>query len=133
MRSPTPQFRTGNAVADRSLFDPSPIEAIRELADKAEADQILGGYFRNARLQIERVEQHAAAGDLDALARQIHAIIGTSGTFGFKGIERHGRRIEQACEAGDKSRAVTLVRDLRHTAEASWAQYYARYGQPGGN
>lgn len=131
MRSQSPTLRTGTSVADRSLFDPSPIEAIRELADKAEAESILGGYFRNARLQIERVEAHAAAGDLDSLARQIHAIIGTSGTFGFKGIERHGRRIEQACESGDRTRAVTLARDLRNVAEASWAQYRARYGQPG--
>jgi HPt (histidine-containing phosphotransfer) domain-containing protein len=124
-------LRTGAAVADRGLFDPSPIEAIRELANKAEADSILGGYFRNARQQVERVEAHAAAGDLEALARQVHAIIGTSGTFGFRGIERHGRRIEQAIENGDRTRAILLARDLRTAAEASWAQYRAHYGQPG--
>ncbi|WP_420242507.1 Hpt domain-containing protein [Roseiterribacter gracilis] len=131
MRSPSTSPRTGGTVADRSLFDPAPIEAIRELADKAEADAIVGGYFRNTRQQIERVEAHAAAADLDALARQIHAIIGTSSTFGFRGIERHGRRIEQAIENGDRTRAITLARDLRTAAEASWAQFHRRYGQPG--
>jgi HPt (histidine-containing phosphotransfer) domain-containing protein len=131
MRSQSPSLRTGSTVTDRSLFDPSPIEAIRELADKAEADSILGGYFRNARLQIERVEAHAAASDLDSLARQVHAIIGTSGTFGFRGIERHGRRIEQAIESGDRARAIALSRDLRTMAEASWAQFRELYGQPG--
>jgi HPt (histidine-containing phosphotransfer) domain-containing protein len=131
MRSPSTTLRTGSAVADRGLFDPSPIEAIRELAGKSEANSTVGGYFRNARLQVERVEAHAAAGDIDALARQVHAIIGTSGTFGFRGIERHGRRIEQAIASGDRTRAVALARDLRNAAEASWAQYRARYGQPG--
>ncbi|MDB5368395.1 MAG: hypothetical protein JWM77_4322 [Rhodospirillales bacterium] len=131
MRSSSSSLRTGAAVADRGLFDPSPIEAIRELTDKAEADALLGGYFRNARLQLERVEALAAAGDLDTLARQIHAIIGTSSTFGFRGIERHGRRVEQAIESGDRARAVTLARDLRTMAEASWAQFRQRYGRPG--
>jgi Hpt domain len=131
MRGPSTTIRTGFQVADRGLFDPSPIEAIRELADRAEADAILSGYFRNSRLQVERVESLAEHGDFEALARQVHAIIGTSGTFGFRGIERHGRRIEQAIESGDRSRVVALARDLRGVAEASWAQYRRRYGRPG--
>jgi HPt (histidine-containing phosphotransfer) domain-containing protein len=65
--------------------------------------------------KLERIESLAAAGDLKALARELHTLAGSAGTFGLPKVSAAARAAEEAVFLQARELELRL-RALRHEA-----------------
>ena len=106
--------------------DPSALKGLRELGDAAAVRDIIEGFVKDSGERLAGLRAAASSGDADALAAMAHALKGSSGTLGAKGVERLAARLEAMGREKRVEEAAPLVESLE--AEISEAVDLLRAG-----
>ena len=84
------------------------------MSPREELEALVAEYRASLPAKLERIESLAAAGDLKALARELHTLAGSAGTFGLPQVSAAARAAEEAVfEQGELERRLQA---LRHEA-----------------
>lgn len=73
---------------------------------------LLPGYLANRRKDLERIRDHLAQGDFNALRIIGHDLKGSGGAYGIPPLSELGGRLEQAALANDAEAASRLRAEL---------------------
>ncbi|MCM2303403.1 MAG: PAS domain S-box protein, partial [Elusimicrobia bacterium] len=92
--------------------DPSALKGLRELGDDDSVREIIEGFAKDAEARLAGLRAAAAAGDAAALESLAHALKGSSGTLGAKGVERTAARLEAMGREKRVEEAASLVESL---------------------
>jgi HPt (histidine-containing phosphotransfer) domain-containing protein len=76
-----------------------------------ELRDLIPRFLANRRIEVEKLRDAVARGDLEAARRIGHGLKGVGGGYGFDEISRFGAEIERRARAGGHDLA-TLVREL---------------------
>jgi CheY-like chemotaxis protein len=90
-------------------IDAGCLETLTAVMEPAEVRDFLEMYLGEAE---ERMARMAAAGDLESIAEDAHALIGTSGNVGAWQVSDLARSIELACRSGHAEAARRLLPQL---------------------
>ncbi len=113
----------GTAVPEPSTPEPSapgadalPETIASALAGRGERfDSIIVSFADKLGSQLDAMDQHLAAGDLEALAKLAHWLKGSAGSVGFSGFTEPAATLEQAAKKGDTKLAaerITFVKEM---------------------
>lgn len=112
---------TGEEVADAApqtgaVTETMPDSIASVLAGRGERfDSIIVSFADKLGSQIDAMDQHLAAGDLDELAKLAHWLKGSAGSVGFSGFTEPAATLEQAAKKGDTALAaerITFVKEM---------------------
>ncbi len=82
---------------------------------REELEALVSEYRASLPAKLERIEALAAAGDLKALARELHTLGGSAGTFGLPRVGDAARAAEDAV-FGEGAELRLRLQALRHEA-----------------
>ena len=85
-------------MSDRIIIRPDP-----DIADLAP------DYLEGKRAELAAMSDLLAAGDLEAIAKQAHRILGTAASYGFTDLGRMAGELEQAAQNGNRESVQDLV------------------------
>ncbi|MEE4191612.1 MAG: Hpt domain-containing protein, partial [Halieaceae bacterium] len=112
---------TGEEVAETAPQTGAAAETMPDsiasvLAGRGERfDSIIVSFADKLGSQIDAMDQHLAAGDLDELAKLAHWLKGSAGSVGFGGFTEPAATLEQAAKKGDTELAaerITFVKEM---------------------
>jgi PAS domain S-box-containing protein len=83
-------------------------------------DMLIDTFLTGAGERLAKITESAKTGDMDAVKREAHAMVSTSGGVGAAQLSALARNLEQACVAGDTAAAAALIRDLQDAAEPTF-------------
>jgi PAS domain S-box-containing protein len=101
----------GRSANDPALDRPQ-LEALAKCLPAEGLRQMLAAFLDQIEAQIPAIADLSAGGDLAALAREAHILVGCAGNFGARRLSRLAREIEAACQAGDAAGAARGVARL---------------------
>jgi CheY-like chemotaxis protein len=87
----------------------------------AKLEGFIALYLADVESHLLRICEAARNGDFAAVARDSHAVVGTSGTLGAMQTSALARRVEEACRSGEQDRVHMLIAELREAGKASSA------------
>jgi signal transduction histidine kinase/CheY-like chemotaxis protein/HPt (histidine-containing phosphotransfer) domain-containing protein len=79
---------------------------------------VIALYLADADLYLERIARARAKDDMQAVAREAHNLVSTSGNLGALKVSKMARTLEAACRRGDR-RVYPLISDLSEACVAS--------------
>lgn len=97
---------------DDSPFDPAAIDRLIADTSAAAAPVLIEAYLEDVETTLARIKDAAATGDLTALGRAAHCLVGNSGTYGAVAVQRAASTVERACLASDTDAALAAVGNL---------------------
>jgi len=115
-------------TADEAVLDTRLLDS---LAAQVPADvfrSLLDNWLNNTATGVDRVAALAAAGDAAGLARQLHRLAGTAGTFGAHRLGGEARRMEEACAAHGLETVRAMVPAFQDVARRTLDAVRARFG-----
>jgi len=77
---------------------------------------LIDTWLAGAAERLEKIAQGVAAGDLEAMKREAHAMISTAGGVGAAQLAAIARDLEQACAEGRADAATGLAQRLKEAA-----------------
>lgn len=86
--------------------EPIPVRVEPELED------IVPIFLERRRQEVQRLREHLAQGDYEAIALAGHSMKGTGGGYGFTAISEMGARLERAGKEGDADAVTGLIAEL---------------------
>ncbi len=101
-------------------LDLVPVRQLRDMMGAQPFDRLLGQFLDNSRARLARIETALAGGDHNALTRDVHDMISTSGGFGCRALVRLGRDLEQALREDDAETTARLGANLLRMAPGTW-------------
>ncbi|HVJ53346.1 MAG TPA: response regulator [Aliidongia sp.] len=116
---PVPEVLPEPAAADAPALDETRLETLQQFVSAPEFAELVNAFIEGTTARLERIDELAAAKDLDGLAREAHDLISTAGNFGARRLEAMARRLETICHAGDRDRLDELRSALNEAAEAA--------------
>jgi DNA-binding NarL/FixJ family response regulator len=115
--------------AEPALLDERPLASFKAQVSPEDFRSLVSDWLEATAARIEAVSSLTTDGDLPRLARELHALAGTAGTFGAHRLGDMARQLEQACISRDEDtlrERVGAFRDLGHrTVEAMQARFLA--------
>jgi HPt (histidine-containing phosphotransfer) domain-containing protein len=105
-----------NAPGAHAATETLPDSIASVLAGRGERfDSIIVSFADKLGSQIDAMDQHLAAGDLDELAKLAHWLKGSAGSVGFGSFTEPAATLEQAAKKGDTELAaerITFVKEM---------------------
>ena len=77
---------------------------------------LIDGWLGGTAERFEKIASAAAAGEIEALRREAHAMISTAGGVGAARLANLARDLEQACVKGDATAVAGLAHRLQEAA-----------------
>ena len=116
-------------------FDPTAIDRLIADTSAAAAPMLIEAYLEDVETTLARVEDAAGSGDLTALGRAAHCLVGNSGTYGALAVQRAASAVERACQAADATTAMAAVGDLMSAGRnvSGYLERYLNDGAPARN
>ena len=114
------------------VFDPSYLTDVAAALTPERLTALLDSYFVHTDGQLTKIEALLASNDVEAIATEAHALVGSSGSFGAVQFSAVSRALEQAIKSGQFDAVPTLVSDLRTASDRASAALAAWLkAQPG--
>jgi CheY-like chemotaxis protein/HPt (histidine-containing phosphotransfer) domain-containing protein len=106
--------RGGSAAAMDATaeLDIARLDGIATMLEPTDLVELVGMYFAETEERLSRIRERSTGGDLAALAREAHTLIGVAGNLGAMRVENLAREVERACKAGEATEAVRLAAEL---------------------
>ena len=98
--------------APDAAFDPTAIERLIADTSAAAAPMLIRAYLDDVETTLVRIEDAAKAGDVVALGRAAHCLVGNSGTYGAVAVQTAASAVEMACRKSDADAAMAAVSGL---------------------
>jgi CheY-like chemotaxis protein len=99
----------GNAPAG---FDAARLQELRAVLPVATLREVLVLFAEDANARLPALRSLAAGGDLAALGREAHLLLGMAANVGAQRLAHAAAAVEAACRAADRAIAVRLAADL---------------------
>lgn len=99
------------------VFDPSYLSDVAAALTPDRLTALLDSYFVHTNEQLTKIEAQLASGDVEAIAPEVHALVGSSGSFGAVHFSAVARALEQAIKSGQFDAVPALVADLREASD----------------
>jgi signal transduction histidine kinase/CheY-like chemotaxis protein len=109
------------ALADAPAIDTAHIETIKQIVSPPEFAELAAAFVESTSARVDRIDQFAAAGDLESVIRETHDLVSTAGNFGARQLEALARHAECLCRSGNHDQLHTLLPTLRAAADAALA------------
>jgi HPt (histidine-containing phosphotransfer) domain-containing protein len=110
------------------LLDPEQIKMLLESGADESIElfvEILGMFEEESQAKFLEMQSAVDAGNHEALGRAVHALAGSSANIGGRVTWLKAREIENLCKAGEGTKAIALLGDLRETYDATVVQMKA--------
>ena len=104
--------QTAEPAATATVIDRSILADLREVMED-DFPRVLSSYLQNAPLQVQRLEQAARAGDIDAMVRPAHSLKSSSANVGALQVSELAKEIELAARESRRTAAVAALPELR--------------------
>ncbi len=100
-------------------LDPAVLDNLRQLSKGSDEflREVTTLYLADSPLRLEAIRKAVQANDSAALAAAAHALKGSSGNVGAKGVQELAARIERIARAGKIDGALTVVDELTRECE----------------
>src|SRR5258708_29451631 len=108
------------------LLDDVRLTMLQSVMPPESLREFLGLFLEQTDERAARIEAASAAGDLAALGREAHSLLGAAGNVGAVGVSRLAQALETACRAGEREAAERLGGGLLTAANLTTAAPYAR-------
>ena len=76
------------------------------------ARELTDFFLGETRQRLDRMAEHAGAGNLPALEAEAHSLSGSAETYGIQSLGNKARDLESFCISGDAGRARDLMAEL---------------------
>jgi len=100
------------------VLDPSQVEDLREIDDRAMLARLVGMYLSKTPDRIKLLRAHVAAKNFMEISREAHTLKGASGSIGAARVADTCAQIEVARKAKDEKR----LEELMDALEAEYAR-----------
>jgi signal transduction histidine kinase/CheY-like chemotaxis protein/HPt (histidine-containing phosphotransfer) domain-containing protein len=97
-------------------LDTDHLEKLGTLLPAPKLRELLRSYLGTADKQTALVGAYSAQGDLEALRREAHTIVGCAGNFGALRLSELARELEIACLAGERASAERLAGEVHEAS-----------------
>jgi PAS domain S-box-containing protein len=108
--------RKEDAPVEAPILDQERLAKLEQAMSPTGFRTLLDGWLGGATERLEKIARSAAAGDLETLKREAHAMISTAGGVGAARLSAIARDLEQACVNRDAAVAAGLARRLAEAA-----------------
>ena len=119
--SPADGVTDPDAAQAVPVLDHQVLNDLREVMEE-EFVRLLYTYIKNAPTQLERLEEAARAGDVDAMVRPAHSLKSSSANVGAMRVSDLAREIEHAAREARRTAAAAALPDLRDAFEQAVAE-----------
>lgn len=109
--------------------DEAAVQQIQSMVPQAQFAALLASFLTASRERAARIQDALETGDLPRLARDVHDLISTSGSFGCRGVMEQAREMEQAIRAQDKAKVAALGPTLLAEACQAWSYLEQRFAK----
>jgi HPt (histidine-containing phosphotransfer) domain-containing protein len=109
-----------------TVIDATCLATLDSMMEPEDVREFLQLYLDQTDARVDRILQFSSEGDLSAVAREAHTLVGTSGNVGAKQVSTLARSLEEACKAGDCDAAKDYVASLRQASGAASTALRAR-------
>ncbi|MFT4242182.1 MAG: ATP-binding protein [Acidovorax sp.] len=114
---------------ERLDFDPSFLDEMRQSLPPARLQSLLGMFEQDCLDRLQRMDQAAAASDLERLRKEAHDLGGTVGSFGLQRLGEVAQTLETAIKQGENAQDLgPLLQELRDCALRSLDALRAAHG-----
>ncbi|MGQ9368595.1 response regulator [Azospirillum sp. ST 5-10] len=113
--------RWTEAAGEPPLLDESVLAALDALGAGDEMTLVIGGFLKQGRDCLRRIDELAAAGAHAELAEQAHQLVSAAGNLGLRRMQALAESLERACRSGDGRTAGALAARLQAAGPPSWA------------
>lgn len=103
------------------VFDPSYLTDVVSALTPDRLMALLDSYFVHTNGQLAKIEALLASNDIEAIAPEAHALVGSSGSFGAVHCSTVARALEQAIKSQQFDTVPALVVDLRKASDRASA------------
>ncbi len=103
------------------IFDPTYLTDVAAALTPDRLTALLDSYFVHTNGQLNKIEALLASNDIEAIAPEAHALVGSSGSFGAVHFSTLARRLEQAIKSQQFDTVPVLVADLRKASDRASA------------
>ncbi len=110
------------AAPSPGAIDRDCLGKLQSLFPAPDIHEFLNSYLTSIEERMGNIARHAAAGELGALAREAHTIVGVAGNVGATRVSELAAAIERACSAGDGAAATGLAQDVREASNIASAE-----------
>jgi len=103
------------SVTERPAVDETVIEQLAGITDAqgfSVLGELLNAFLAAVPVRLEGLDRAVSRNDLKAVADQAHALIGSSASFGARGMADLCRELRHAAEQGDLHASGALVQSL---------------------
>jgi CheY-like chemotaxis protein len=118
-------------TASTAAIDPDRLAALEAIMDPEDVCEFLTLYLDNTGARVASIRDFSARGDLAALGREAHTIIGTAGSVGAMRLSELAAELQTACEAGESDSAGRLAGELCDASTEATAALHAWLGKQG--
>jgi PAS domain S-box-containing protein len=108
--------RKEEAAVDTPILDEQRLANLEQRMSPAGFRALIDTWLAGAAERLEKIAQGVAAGDLEAMKREAHAMISTAGGVGAAQLAAIARDLEQACAEGRADAATGLAQRLKEAA-----------------
>jgi len=99
-------------MSDEIHFDPTAIDKLRHLGGEKFVGDMIALFFQYAPQRLEAARSAAGAGDLQAVARAVHALKSSAGQIGARQVQDLAARIEKLATENQAEGAKALLSSL---------------------
>jgi PAS domain S-box-containing protein len=117
--SPAEPSPAERSPGETPAIDAAHIKTIQQIISPSEFAELSVAFIESTAARLDRIDQLAAADDLEGITREAHDLVSTAGNFGARRVEAIARRIEGVCRSGNRDRLGELLPALREAAEAA--------------
>ena len=124
---------TGNAIVEREppLFDVEKLTSLEAVLPRETIGELLSLYGTETETMLRAIGESVVEGDLAAVSRHAHMIVGTAGNIGAMRVSQLARRLERKCREKDVAAARGLASELIVASAATSEAMKSKLEEPG--
>ena len=102
-----------------AVLDPAQLDAIAAVLSPQQVRELQALYLAETQGYIAEINGLSTSGDLAAMARAAHVLVGTAGNVGALQTGAYAKQLEESCRRSERDKVPSLVQALNAAAAAS--------------
>jgi len=99
------------------VFDPTYLSDVAAALTPERLTALMHSYFDHTNGQLTKIEALLASNDIESIAPEAHALVGSAGSFGAVHFSIIARKLEQAIKGQQLAAVPALVAELRKSSD----------------